>query len=199
MAHAKSISAHDLQELSLELPEWLEASELPAAGVEIALPPLPIWDVEVGPSLEAVAQNSGEWHLQLKNNEGVFAYARVRVIDGHVEVVAVGESPLPEVIERTLGGLDAPGDTGPELRLLRSPRLYTTCLWLHYDEGIDQIIVLLSQHLQTGARFDEQAFLARLASLPPPGMTAAAAPEPRYRAVPVWGKERNRPVRQVEL
>ena len=185
MVHDRFLSTHALQELSFDLVEWLEASELPAAGAEIASPQLPIWDVEPGPSLETAARNSGEWHLQLRNNEGAFAYVRVHLIDGRAEILAVGESPLPEATDEILEGLGVADDAGSELRLLRSSRHYTTCLWVHRDEGADQIIVLLSQYLQTGERFDEQTFLAMLASLPPPGMTASAAPAPRCRSVPV--------------
>jgi hypothetical protein len=198
MAQADSFPRDALQEIALDMADWLEASELSAVGARISATPLPIWDIKPGSSLREAAQNSGEWYHQILNEEGAFAYARSRVMDGHAEIIALGESPLVEAVEEALGALRGAGGDPADLRLLRSPQHYLTCLWIHREGGTDEIIVLQSQDLRTGERFDERSFLARLAALPPPGMTATAPRERRYRAVQVWGENRAQPVRRVE-
>jgi hypothetical protein len=198
MTQADSFPEDGLQAIAADLADWLEGSELPATGVRIAAAPLPIWDVRPGASLKDTTAHAGEWHHQLLNEGGAFAYARSRVADGRARIIALGESPLVAAIEEILGELRSKAADPASLRLLRSQRHHTTCLWVHREGGLDEIIVLQSPSLRIGEQFDEQTFLERLASLPPPGMIATAPRDPRCRDVALWGEDRARPVRQVE-
>lgn len=198
MAQADSFPREALQEIADHVADWLEASGLPTSGARVAATSLPIWDVTSGSSLEEAARNSGEWHHQILNEDGAFAYARSRIVDERVTVVGFGDSPLVKAIEGTLGELrDEAGNTAT-LRLLRSDRHHTTCLWIH-REGGDEIIVLQSLALQAGERFNEQTFLSKLASLPPPGMIATSPRGSRCRDVRLWGQNRAQPARRVEI
>jgi hypothetical protein len=199
MSRVDSFPSDALQEFSVDVVDWLEASELPTVGIEPSAPPIPIWDVAPRSSLSEAASDSGEWHHQIRSAKGVVAYARSRIVDGHAKIIALSESPLAESLEEALATVrDAP-DGSATLRLLRSERHHTTCLWIHRKGGSDELIVLQSQALRVGERLDERSFLARLASLPPPGMIASAPRESRYRDVELWGENRAKPVRQIEL
>ena len=195
MAQADPFPKNALQEIISDMADWLEATELTSVGVRIASTPLSIWDIRSGASLNEAATDSGEWHHQLRNTEGAFAFARSRVLDDHAEIIELAESPLATTIESTLGSLRDAAEDSTILRLLRSARHHTICLWLHKKDAADEVIVLQSQALRIGERLDEHSFLARLGTLPGSGMTSAS---PRYRTVPVWGPNRAQPVRQPE-
>ena len=198
MAQTDPFPRDALQEMVIDVADWLEASELPSVGIEISAMPLSIWDVKPGPSLCEVARNSGEWHHQISNEDGALAYARSRVADGRAEIVELVESPLAKVLEEILGTLGNAADDSTTLRLLRSLRHHATFLWIHREGGADEAVALQGPALRIGERFDEPSFLAKLAALPPPGMTATAPRDPRCRDVRLWGSNRAQPVRQVE-
>ncbi len=198
MAQADSFPSDALQEIAVDIADWLAASELPTSGVRIAATSLPIWDVKSGPSLQEAATDSGEWHHQILNEDGAFAYARTRVVDGRAEIIGLGESPLVEALEEILGQLRTNAERPVVLRLLRSERHHTTCLWIHCEGGPDEVIALQSQALRVGERFDEQAFLAKLAVLPPPGMIASSPRDARSSDVGLWRSSRAQSPRQVE-
>jgi hypothetical protein len=197
MAQADPFPKDALQEIAADIPDWLEASELTSAGVRIASTPLSLWEVRSGSSLDEAATDSGEWHHQLRNAEGAFAFARSRSLGGHAEIVELAESPLAKTIDTIL--LDHLRDSAEDqtiLRLLYSAKHHTTCLWLHKQDAADEVIVLQSQELRTGERLDERAFLAKLAALPVSGMTSTIPRNQRYRDVQLWGSNRAQPPRQ---
>jgi hypothetical protein len=188
-----------VQAVAAGLAGWLEASELPAAGARFAEPPLSVWDVKPGPSLNDAAKHSGEWHHQISNGQGAFAYLRTRAAGEHVKIIELAESPLTGAIETALRSLQDTADDSVVLRLLHSEQHHTTCLWIHRKGGTDEVIALQSQSLRVGERFDERSFLVRLASLPPSGMIATAPRGSRCHDVRLWGPDRARPARQVEI
>lgn len=166
MAQADPFSRVALQAIAAEMADWLEAAELPTDGVRIAATPLSIWEVRSGASLEEAARNSGEWHHQILKEGGAFAYARSRAAGEHAEIIELAESPLVEALDETLRSLRGTADDLAILRLLRSPRHQTTCLWLHREGGADEVIVLQRPASRVGERLEERAFLARLDSAP---------------------------------
>lgn len=199
MAQSDPFPESALQVISTELADWLEASELSAAGAKLAEVPLSVWDVKPGPSLKDAARSSGEWHHQISNEQGAFAYVRSRVEEGSIKIIELAESPLVEAIETTLESLRHAADHSALLRLLNSEQHHTTCLWVQREGSADEVIVLQSQSLRVGERFDERSFLTRLAALPPVGMIATPLRSSRWHDVRLWGSDRSRPARQVEL
>ena len=174
MARSDQFPSDALQEIMADLPDWLESSELAPDGVRIASAPLSIWDIQAGHSLSTATTDSSEWHHQLRNTEGAFAFLRSRLVSGHANIIELAESPLVSAIETTLISLREIEGDSTILRLLRSSRHHMTCLWLHRPRTSDEVIILQSQSLRVGLRLGDREFLDKLASLPASGVTLHA-------------------------
>jgi hypothetical protein len=201
MARAEPFPATAMQDIIADVGDWLSASELPTADARIASAPLSVWDVQPGVSLREAATPSGEWHHQIARAGRAFAFARSRLVGERGNIIELSESPLTEALEAALGTLRTIADDSLVLRILRSQRHHTTCLWLHKANGTtDDVVVLQSPVLATGLRVDESTFLRMVEALPGPGLTVRHR-DPRRLDVHHWGRNwkdiRTQPVRHV--
>jgi hypothetical protein len=106
--------------------------------------------------LERTARRSGYWHHQIRHNGIGVEYARSKqhgAGDTDWEIHAVmtpsdasingNAAPLAARIDAAIGYVDSLRNTErAEVRLLEFPGYFTTCLWLHYPDEPDRLILV---------------------------------------------------------
>ena len=182
MAHRTPLPESTRQDILLQIARRLpEHAALappgagPTLGESLKVRVLPFDKIDRSDEpLDRRFKDTGLWHHQVSADGPTPRFARSLTAPGSTEhkVVEVGESSLPQHLDRAFHWIDENIPQDAEAEVLVVPSHFITAVWLH-GAGVDGVVVTSAgsrePDLPSGVLIPSEDFLRKLADLPPVG------------------------------